>query len=76
MDVEIRPLPLAEFMEADEVFLSTSGGGVMPLTRVDDRIFSNGGIGPVTTAMHETYWRWTQDPVYRTEIEYDSKPRA
>jgi len=76
MDVDIRPLPLAEFMEADEVFLSTSGGGVMPLTRVDDRIFSNGAIGPVAAAMHETYWQWIQDPAYRTEIEYDAKPSA
>ena len=76
MDVDIRPLPLAEFMEADEVFLSTSGGGVMPLTRVDDRIFSNGAIGPVAAAMHETYWLWIQDPAYRTEIEYDTKPSA
>ena len=76
MDVDIRPLPLAEFMEADEVFLSTSGGGVMPLTRVDDRIFSNGAIGPVAAAMHETYWLWIKDPAYRTEIEYDAKPSA
>ena len=76
MDVDIRPLPLAEFMEADEVFLSTSGGGVMPLTRVDDRIFSNGAIGPVAAAMHETYWLWIKDPAYRTEIEYDTKPSA
>ncbi len=70
MDVEIRPLPLAEFMEADEVFLSTSGGGVMPLTRVDDRTFSNGAIGPVASAMNDTYWQWIHDPAYRTEIDY------
>ncbi len=48
----------------------------MPLTRVDDRIFSNGAIGPVAAAMHETYWQWIQDPAYRTEIEYDAKSSA
>ena len=44
--------------------------------RVDDRFFSNGAIGPVATAMHETYWQWIHDPAYRTEIEYDAKSSA
>jgi len=70
LSVETRTLPLDEFMDSDEVFLSTSGGGVAPLTRVDDRVFQNGGIGPVTAALHQTYWEWIHDPVFRTEIEY------
>lgn len=70
LTTEIRPLPLEEFLESDEVFLSTSGGGVAPLTRVDDRIFCNGGIGPVTAALHQTYWRWIHDARYRSEISY------
>ena len=39
-----RSLPLDEFMASDEVFLSTSGGGVAPLTRVDDRVFALGRL--------------------------------
>ena len=70
LSTEIRPLPLDEFMAADEVFLSTSGGGVAPLTRVDDRIFCNGAVGPVASALHETYWRWIHDPALRSEISY------
>ena len=70
LKTEIRPLPLQEFLDADEVFLSTSGGGVAPLTRVNDKIYQNGGIGPVTSALHATYWQWIHDPVYRTEIAY------
>ena len=52
------------------MFLSTSGGGVAPLTRVNDKIYQNGGIGPVTSALHATYWQWIHDPVYRTSIAY------
>lgn len=70
LTTEIRPLPLDEFMDCDEVFLSTSGGGVLPLTRVDDRVFCNGVAGPVTSALHETYWRWIHTAAYRTEIAY------
>ena len=70
LKVEVRPLPLAEFMEADEVFLSSSGGGVMALTKVDDRIFGNGATGPVTRALHQTYWEWMGRPELRTDIPY------
>jgi branched-chain amino acid aminotransferase len=67
---ETRPLPLNEFIEADEVFISTSGGGVHALTRVDDRVFANGGIGPVAQKLHQHYWTWMKRPAYRTEINY------
>ncbi|MEC8643531.1 MAG: aminotransferase class IV [Pseudomonadota bacterium] len=70
MTTEIRPLPLSEFMESDEVFLSSSGGGVIALTRVDDRIFGNGAAGPVATLLHERYWNWMGRPEMRTEITY------
>jgi len=70
LKTDIRPLGLPEFLDADEVFLSTSGGGVASLTRVNDRVYQNGGIGPVTSALHDTYWRWIRDPAYRTDIDY------
>ena len=69
-DVEMRPLPLAEFMEADEVFISSSGGGVLAITRVNERIFANGTTGPITTALHARYWDWMYRPALRTEITY------
>ena len=73
---EIRPMPLAEFMDADEVFISSSGGGVIALTRVDDRIFGNGVAGPVATALHKTYWNWMKRPHMRTEIAYPASGQA
>ena len=76
LKTEIRPVPLAEFMDADEVFISSSGGGVIALTRVDDRIFGNGVAGPVATALHETYWNWMKRPHMRTEIAYPAKGQA
>ena len=56
LTVETRPLPLAELMEADEVFLSTSGGGAIPVSKVDDRVFSNGAPGPVAKSLREDYF--------------------
>ena len=70
LTVEERALPLEEFLEADEVFLSSSGGGVLPICRVDDRIFGNGKSGPVASRLNHLYWDWTQRAVLRTEIDY------
>lgn len=70
MQTEERALPLEEFLEADEVFLSSSGGGVLPITRVDDRVFGNGRPGPVATRLNALYWDWTRRPDLRTEVDY------
>ncbi len=67
---ETRALPVAEFMAADEVFISTSGGGAVPSTRVDDRIFSNGAPGPVTTRIRDGYWDWMARAENREAVIY------
>ncbi|MEX0369301.1 MAG: aminotransferase class IV [Tateyamaria sp.] len=65
---EKRPLPLNEFWDADEVFLSSSGGGVIPVSRVDDRHFSNGTAGPVASDLRARYFDWIMRPEYRTPV--------
>jgi branched-chain amino acid aminotransferase len=70
LEIEIRALALSEFFESDEVFITTSGGGVAPVTRVDDRIFSNDAPGPITTALHKAYFEWAARPENRTEVSY------
>lgn len=70
LKTETRPLPLAELMEADEVFLSSSGGGAIPVTRVDDRVFSNGAPGPVAKSLREDYFALLDRGDMSTPIAY------
>lgn len=58
LTVETRPLPLEEMWRADEVFLSTSGGGIVPVAKVDDHHFSNGAVGPIARQLRKTYFDW------------------
>ena len=67
---ETRTLPLGELLQSDEVLISTSGGGVAPITKIDERLFSNGSPGEVTLAIRERYFAWANSPQYRTEIDY------
>ena len=68
--VEIVLLPRAELLSADEVFISSFAGGVIPLVNVEGKVFSNSFCGPVTKTINSTYWAWKRQPEYRTEITY------
>ncbi len=66
----IRPLSVDELLAADEVFLSSSGGGVIPIVRVNETIYGNGVKGPISVRLNETYWQWTALEKYRDPINY------
>ena len=68
--VETRALPAAQLRTANEAFLTSSGGGVLPVTRVDGRALGSGRVGPITQRLGETYWAWHRDPRYSTPIRY------
>jgi branched-chain amino acid aminotransferase len=59
-----------EFLEADEIFATTTGGGIVPVTRVNDRVFSNGSPGPITRRLSGAYWALHDDPEYGETIDY------
>lgn len=72
LEVQIRALPASELRGADEVFISTSGGGVLPVTKVDDCSVGDGRPGPITGKLVKTYWDWHADPAFCLAIDYSS----
>ena len=70
INTSVRSLSVEELLEADEVFLSSSGGGVIPIIRVNETIFGNGASGPISVQLNETYWTWTTLEKYRDPIDY------
>ena len=41
---------------ADEVFLTSTAGGIMPLVEIDGRAIGDGKPGPVSQRIHGLYW--------------------
>ena len=70
INTSVRSLSVEELLDADEVFLSSSGGGVIPIIRVNETIFGNGASGPISVQLNETYWKWTTLEKYRDPIDY------
>ncbi len=68
LPVEEAPLPVEALRAAEEVFITSTAGGIMPLTRLDDRPIGDGRPGPVTRALIELYWAKHEDPDWTTPV--------
>ena len=60
--IEERPVPAASLRRADEAFLSSTAGGIIPITRVDGEILGEGVPGPITLRLRDAYWKLHDDP--------------
>jgi branched-chain amino acid aminotransferase len=70
--IETCPVPAEALRGADEVFLSSTAGGVIPVTTVDGEAVGNGEPGPVTLRLRDGYWRLHDDPRFSLPVQYDS----
>ena len=71
--VEMRALPVAELRSASEVFLSSTGGGVIAIARLDGVPVGGrpaGEFGPVTARLQAAYWALHDDPRYVEPVRY------
>ena len=68
-----RPLPVAELRDADEIFLSTTAGGILPVSRLDGRILGNDRPGAVTSDLRDLYWTKRDQGWHATAIDYNSR---
>lgn len=59
-----------EIKIADEVFITSTAGGIMPVTRIDDAIISQAQVGPVTRRLMDLYWQKHADPAWSTAVIY------
>lgn len=67
---EVREVPADELRAADEIFITSTAGGIMPVTVLDGRIYGNGKPGPLTTRIHDLYWDRERAAGMVTEIDY------
>lgn len=67
---EIRPLPVEELRETDEIFLATTAGGIMPAARLDGRIMGNDRPGPISAQLRARFWERRAEGWHATKIDY------
>jgi branched-chain amino acid aminotransferase len=67
-----------QLRSADEVFLTTTAGGLIPVTWIDDRKIADGTPGPKTVRLHAEYWKrrtvgWYAEPVAYRQVAAGSE---
>jgi branched-chain amino acid aminotransferase len=69
-EVLLRNLPADEALAAHEVFITTTAGGLIPITKIDGQAIGAGAPGPVTQNLQKRYWQVHEDPQYTLQIDY------
>lgn len=69
VEAEQRPLGEGELRGADEVFATSTAGGVIPVTRIDDQPVGDGAMGALTRQLVERYWQAHTRPEWTTEVD-------
>ena len=57
-------------MAAEEVFLTSTAGGVMPVTLVNGRTIGDGKPGKITTLIQKRYWEAHDEGPWVTPVDY------
>lgn len=65
-----RPLHADELPGAEEVFTATTAGGVMPVSRIDGRIYTDDRPGPITARLRARYWQNHDEGWHATPVDY------
>jgi branched-chain amino acid aminotransferase len=73
---EVRPLPAAELLDADEIFLATTAGGIMPASRIDSHIMGNDRPGPISMRLRERFWEKRGQGWHATPVDYVEREAA
>jgi branched-chain amino acid aminotransferase len=69
-EVIVDQIPTSLLYEADEIFMTSTAGGVMPVATLDGKPVGEGAPGRMTTAIRDRYWELHSDPRYTEEVQY------
>ena len=61
-----------QLRNADEVFVTSTAGGIIPVTKVEHEPVADGAVGPVTETLRRVYWQKHDEGWDATPIDYGS----
>jgi branched-chain amino acid aminotransferase len=65
-----RDITRDELLDADEIFMASTAGGIMPIRQINERILSNGAPGPISRKIHSEYWKKHDEGLHATPVDY------
>ena len=74
MAAEEGDVSVDDVVGADEVLVTSTAGGIMPVTMVNGSPVGPGEPGPHTIELRERYWAMHDDQAWSTPIDYGLQP--
>lgn len=72
MPVHVEKIAVAQLREADEAFMTSTAGAIMPINSVDDIVLGGEpGPGALTTRLHNLYWKKRWSGWHGTAVDFD-----
>ncbi|TIW70320.1 MAG: branched-chain amino acid transferase, partial [Mesorhizobium sp.] len=68
--VKAEAVGVAALKGADEVFITSTAGGIMPVTTIDGAPVAGGKVGPITERLMALYWKRHEDPAWSSAVRY------
>ena len=63
-----KSISVEELYNAEELFATSTAGGIMPITRVSGKEIGKGSVGNLTRQLHKLYWEKHSDDSWSTSI--------
>ncbi|MBA9900338.1 aminotransferase class IV [Burkholderia cepacia] len=76
IDAQAGRVDDAQLREADEVFITSTAGGIMPVTRLNGAPIGDGRPGPMTRRLFDAYWAKHEDPAWSLAVDYAANSAA
>jgi len=71
LKVKLEEISAQAFRTADEAFATSTAGGIMAITQVDDTVLGNGQMGALTEQLQNAYWAMHTQPEHALEVIYE-----
>lgn len=72
IETRVETVPVEVLRDADEVFITSTAGGVIPVRSLDGVRVGDGAPGPVATRLRSLYWEAHEDPACTTAVRHDA----
>ena len=74
LSVKFGEVSAEAFRNADEAFATSTAGGIMAITQIDEKMIGIGQIGPLTRQLKDAYWTMHKQPKYALKVVYEQGP--
>ena len=69
LSINIKSISIEKLKSSDEVFATSTAGGIMPITKINGKPVGSGVPGKITKDLYKTYWDKHSDPDWSLSVD-------